>query len=118
MHYWVWWFTSRAGRQVCGRKSAALALCDAWFASAQLCSARRPKHERGKPPGSSKRGTSYYCLTCHAMQCEAANARAREFIKEQRDNRVNFFWHKDPPPDPCAMPPEGLPWRPAFEEWD
>ena len=55
---------------------------------------------------------------CSMVQCEAANARAREFIKEQRDNRVNLFWHKDPPPDTCAMPPEGLPWRPAFEEWE
>ena len=44
--------------------------------------------------------------------------RARAYIQELRDNRANFFWHKDPPADACAMPPEGLPWRPAFEEWD
>ena len=81
--------------------------------SDQLCYARRPKLST-----SGKRSTFNDCLIGHVMQCEAANARAREFIKEQRDNRVNFFWHKDPPPDTCAMPPEGLPWRPAFEEWD
>jgi hypothetical protein len=51
-------------------------------------------------------------------QCEAANARAREYIGELRANRINFLWHKDPPPDACALPPEGLPWRPTFEEWD
>ena len=80
----------------------------------------RAAEARGKAchQEASKRDTSHNCPSGCVTQCEAANARAREFIKMQRDNRVNLFWHKDPPPDMCAMPPEGLPWRPAFEEWD
>jgi hypothetical protein len=43
--------------------------------------------------------------------------RAREYLKELRDNRVNPMWHKDPPPDTCPMPPENLPWRPFADDW-
>ena len=50
------------------------------------------------------------------VQCEGANARAREYIRELRENRANPLWHKDPPPDTCPMPANNLPWRPNAPE--
>ena len=49
------------------------------------------------------------------VQCEGANARARSYIQELRDNRANPLWHKDPPMDTCPLPANDVPWRPNLE---
>ncbi len=49
------------------------------------------------------------------VQCEGANARARDFIRELRANRANPLWHKDPPMDTCPMPANDAPWRPSTD---
>ncbi|CAK0785673.1 hypothetical protein CVIRNUC_008884 [Coccomyxa viridis] len=51
------------------------------------------------------------------IQCEVANERGREYLQELRRNRINPFWHKDPPVNTCPMPSDNMPWRPEVPHY-
>ena len=50
------------------------------------------------------------CVTCAAQ-------RGREYLQELRRNRINPFWHKDPPVNTCPMPSDNMPWRPEVPDY-
>lgn len=43
--------------------------------------------------------------------------KSREYLQELRQNRINPFWHKDPPPNTCPMPQGDMPWRPEYLDY-
>lgn len=43
--------------------------------------------------------------------------RGREYLQELRRNRINPFWHKDPPVNTCPMPSDNMPWRPEVPHY-
>lgn len=43
--------------------------------------------------------------------------KGRDYLQELRQNRLNPFWHKDPPLNTCPMPLDSMPWRPEHHEY-
>ena len=46
-----------------------------------------------------------------------AAQRGREYLQELRQNRLNPFWHKDPPANTCPMPSDNMPWCPEVPDY-
>ncbi len=61
-------------------------------------------------------GTAYVCIRCSTLWW-AAVQKGREYLQELRQNRINPFWHKDPPPNTCPMPHDYMPWQPEHLDY-
>jgi hypothetical protein len=56
-------------------------------------------------------------LALHVMAWHVLMQKSREYLQELRQNRINPFWHKDPPPNTCPMPQDNMPWRPEHLDY-